>query len=93
MPLWQMLVCGDKVGYRCPLLEKVVGEMHSFVHSQKRTTLEIMPVPAVIVKDQFISLKKKIGSTMNLIIAWKGLSGYLKKHTQMFLKKQTYYQV
>lgn len=59
--------------------QRCIGEMHSFLYSKDRTKLEIMPVPAIIVKDLFFSLKKKMGLTVDLTIARKGLSVVLEE--------------
>lgn len=48
--------------------------MHGFVSSRDKTTLEIVPIPFVLVRGPFFRLKKKWGS-VGLKTARKGLAG------------------
>lgn len=62
--------------------KRCIGEMHSFLYSQDRTKLEIMPVSAIIVKDLFPSLKKKMGLIMDLTTDQKGLRIVLEEEDE-----------
>lgn len=56
--------------------------MHTFVRGQDKTILEIVHVSSVMVKDPFLRLGQKMGPTMDLTIARKGLSVALEEEEE-----------
>lgn len=58
------------------------GDIFRFMHRQYKATLEVLPIPSVMVKDQFLHLRKKIGLNVDLTTIRKGLSVALEEEDE-----------